>query len=140
MSLAVRIRFFSRLLAVLALHLSSSIASAGEDDFFIKEIMKEQQPNMNRQLPDWLKTKPATLSPVFEQLLKEGNNGPHINANDADMEKSQSPEKPIQGRWIFVSMSMPAFGNKVLAGVPWRRKGGRYRHHYTQAVCNREKH
>ena len=74
MSLAVRTRFSSRFLAVLMLHLSSSIACAGEDDFFIKEIMKEQQPNMNRQLPDWLKTKPATLSPVFEQLLKEGNN------------------------------------------------------------------
>ena len=115
MSLAVRIRFSSRLFAVLILHLSSSIASAGEDDFFIKEIMKEQQPNMNRQLPDWLKTKPATLSPVFEQLLKEGNNGSHINANDADMEKSLSPEKPIQGRWIFVSMSMPAQELKAAA-------------------------
>lgn len=115
MLLAVRIRFFSRLLAVLTLHLSSSIASAGKDDFFIKEIMKEQQPNMNRQLPDWLKTKPATLSPVFEQLLKEGNDGPHVNANDADMEKSLSPEKPIQGRWIFVSMSMPAQELKAAA-------------------------
>jgi len=99
----------------LILHLSSTIASAGEDDFFIKEIMKEQQPNMNRQLPDWLKTKPATLSPVFEQLLKEGNNGPHINANDADMEKSLSSEKPIQGRWIFVSMSMPTQELKAAA-------------------------
>jgi conjugal transfer pilus assembly protein TraW len=115
MLLAVRIRFSSRLFAVLILHLSSSIASAGEDDFFIKEIMKEQQPNMNRQLPDWLKTKPATLSPVFEQLLKEGNNGPHVNANDADMEKSLSSEKPIQGRWIFVSMSMPAQELKAAA-------------------------
>lgn len=115
MLLAVRIRFSSRLLAVLILHLSSSIASAGEDDFFIKEIMKEQQPNMNRQLPDWLKTKPATLSPVFEQLLKGGNDGPHINATDADMEKSLSPEKPIQGRWIFVSMSMPAQELKAAA-------------------------
>lgn len=115
MSLAVRIRFSSRLLAVLILHLSSTIASAGEDDFFIKEIMKEQQPNMNRQLPDWLKTKPATLSPVFEQLLKEGNNGSHVNANDADMEKSLSPEKPMQGRWIFVSMSMPAQELKAAA-------------------------
>lgn len=115
MSLAVRTRFSSRLLAVLTLHLSSTIASAGEDDFFIKEIMKEQQPNMNRQLPDWLKTKPATLSPVFEQLLKEGNNGPHINANDADMEKLRSSKKPIQGRWIFVSMSMPTQELKAAA-------------------------
>ncbi len=115
MSLAVRIQFSSRLFAVLILHLSSSIASAGEDDFFIKEIMKEQQPNMNRQLPDWLKTKPATLSPVFEQLLKEGNNGPHVNANDADMEKLRSSKKPIQGRWIFVSMSMPAQELKAAA-------------------------
>ncbi len=115
MLLAVRIRFSSRLFAVLILHLSSSIASAGEDDFFIKEIMKEQQPNMNRQLPDWLKTKPATLSPVFEQLLKEGNNGSHVNANDADMKKLRSPKNPIQGRWIFVSMSMPAQELKAAA-------------------------
>jgi conjugal transfer pilus assembly protein TraW len=66
MSLAARIRFYSRFLAVLMLlHLSFSIARAGEDDFFIKEIMKEQQPNMNRQLPDWLKTKPAALESGF---------------------------------------------------------------------------
>ena len=115
MLLAVRIRFSSRLLAVLILHLSPSIASAGEDDFFIKEIMKEQQPNMNRQLPDWLKTKPATLSPVFEQLLKEGNDGPYINANNADMGKSLNTEEPIQGRWIFVSMSMPTQELKAAA-------------------------
>jgi conjugal transfer pilus assembly protein TraW len=116
MSLAVRTRFSSRLLAVLTLHLSSSIASAGEDDFFIKEIMKEQQPNMNRQLPDWLKTKPATLSPVFEQLLREGNNGRQINKEGvANNEKSQSTGKPIQGRWIFVSMGMPTQELKAAA-------------------------
>ncbi|MDO8827627.1 TrbC family F-type conjugative pilus assembly protein [Methylophaga sp.] len=108
MSLAARTRFSSCFLAVLMLHLSSSIANAGEDDFFIKEIMKEQQPNMNRQLPDWLKTKPAALSPVFEQLLREGNNGRQINKEGVvNIEKSQSPGKPIQGRWIFVSMGMP---------------------------------
>ena len=78
MSLAVPTRFSSSLLAALMLHLSSSIALAGEDDFFIKELMKEQQPNMNRQLPDWLKTQPATLDPALEQLLRAGNNGPKI--------------------------------------------------------------
>ncbi|NOT10589.1 MAG: hypothetical protein HOP23_01930 [Methylococcaceae bacterium] len=116
MSLAARTRFSSRFLAVLMLHLSSSIASAGEDDFFIKEIMKEQQPNMNRQLPDWLKTKPAALSPVFEQLLREGNNGRQINKEGVvNIEKSQSPGKPIQGRWIFVSMGMPTQELKAAA-------------------------
>jgi conjugal transfer pilus assembly protein TraW len=98
------------------LHLSSSIASAGEDDFFLKEIMKEQQPNMNRQLPGWLKTEPATLSPVFEQLLREGNNGRQINKEGVvNIEKSQSPGKPIQGRWIFVSMGMPTQELKAAA-------------------------
>jgi len=116
MSLAVRTRFSSCFLAVVILHLPSSIASAGEDDFFLKEIMKEQQPNMNRQLPDWLKTKPATLSPVFDQLLREGNNGRQINKEGvANNEKSQSIGKPIQGRWIFVSMSMPAQELKAAA-------------------------
>lgn len=116
MSLAARIRFYSRFLAVLMLlHLPFSIANAGEDDFFIKEIMKEQ-PNMNRQLPDWLKTKPAALSPVFEQLLREGNNGRQINKEGlVNIEKSQSPGKPIQGRWIFVSMGMPTQELKAAA-------------------------
>ena len=105
MLLAVPTRFSSSLLAALLLHLSSSIAIAGEDDFFIKELMKEQQPNMNRQLPDWLKTQPVTLSPVFEKLLREGNHGGQSKADSVDaVENSQ---KPIQGRWIFVSMGMP---------------------------------
>ncbi len=107
MSLAVPTRFFSSLLAALMLHLSSSIAWAGEDDFFIKELMKEHQPNMNRQLPDWLKTQPATLDPALEQLLREGNNGPKFNANLADIGKANDSTKPVQGRWIFVSMGMP---------------------------------
>ena len=117
MSLAVRTRFSSRFLAVLILHLSSSIASAGEDDFFLKEIMKEQQPNMNRQLPDWLKTKPATLSPVFEQLLREGNNGqPNSIKRELRLLKNRKvPGKPIQGRWIFVSMGMPTQELKAAA-------------------------
>ncbi len=116
MSLAVRTRFSSRFLVVLMLHLSSSIASAGEDDFFIKEIMKEQQPNMNRQLPDWLKPQPAALSPVFDQLLREGNNGRQINKEGlVNIEKSQSTGKPIQGRWIFVSMGMPTQELKAAA-------------------------
>ncbi len=100
-------RFSSSLLAALMLHLSSSIAIAGEDDFFIKELMKTQQPNMNRQLPDWLKTQPATLDPALERLLKEGNNGPNSNASHAEIEKGNGSNKPVQGRWIFVSMGMP---------------------------------
>lgn len=116
MSLAVPIRFCSRFLATLMLHLSSSIACAGEDDFFLKEIMKEQQPNLNQQLPDWLKTQPATLSPVFEKLLREGNNGSQFNKEGVvNIEKSQSPGKPIQGRWIFVSMGMPTQELKAAA-------------------------
>jgi len=116
MSLAARTRFSSCFLAVLMLHLSSSIACAGEDDFFLKEIMKEQQPNMNQQLPDWLKNQPATLSPVFEKLLREGNNGSQFkNDGVATTENSQNPKKPIQGRWIFVSMGMPTQELKATA-------------------------
>lgn len=106
MLLDARTLFSSHLLAALMLYLSSSIAFAGEDDFFIKEIMKKQQPNMNNRLPDWIKTQPATLSPVFEQLLRKGNN--KFQNNDVfNAENPQLPEKPIQGRWIFVSMGMP---------------------------------
>ena len=105
MLLAVPTRFSRSLLATLLLHLSSSIAWAGEDDFFIKELMKEQQPNMHRQLPDWLKTQPATLDPALEQLLKAGNNGPKFNVKNA--ENTNGSTKPVQGRWLFVSMGMP---------------------------------
>jgi conjugal transfer pilus assembly protein TraW len=111
MSLAVPTRFFSSLLAVLILHLSSSIATAGEDDFFIKELMKEQQPNMNRQLPDWLKTQSSTLDPALEQLLKEGNDGPQINAANGPL----AEKKSIPGRWVFVSMGMPTQELKAAA-------------------------
>ena len=105
MLLAVPTRFSRSLLATLLLHLSSSIAWAGEDDFFIKELMKAQQPNMHRQLPDWLKTQPATLDPALEQLLKAGNNGPKFNVKNA--ENTNGSTKPVQGRWLFVSMGMP---------------------------------
>jgi conjugal transfer pilus assembly protein TraW len=109
-------RFSSRFLAALMLHLSSSIACAGEDDFFLKGIMKEQQQNLNRQLPDWLKTQPSTLSPVFEKLLREGiNSNQFQNDGVAVAENSQSPKKPIQGRWIFVSMGMPTQELKAAA-------------------------
>ena len=116
MSLAVRTRFSSRFLAVVMLHLSSSIACAGEDDFFLKEVMEEQQPNLNQQLPDWSKIQPATLSPVFEKLLREGNNGSQFkNDGVGTTENSQNPKKPIQGRWIFVSMGMPTQELKAAA-------------------------
>jgi conjugal transfer pilus assembly protein TraW len=107
MLLDAHTRFSSHFFAALMLLLLSSSASyAGEDDFFIKEIMKEQHPNMSNQLPDWLKTQPATLSPVFEKLLRKGNNGLQ-NDGLPNTEIAQLPEKPIQGKWIFVSMGMP---------------------------------
>ncbi|NOS75231.1 MAG: hypothetical protein HOP36_12005 [Methyloglobulus sp.] len=108
MSLAVPTRFFKAYLAVLTLHLSSSIVNAGEDDFFLKELVKEQEPKINHQPPDWLKTKPTKLNPVFEQLLREGNQGRQIRGNGvAEIENTQNARKEIKGRWIFVSMGMP---------------------------------
>lgn len=78
--------------------------------------MKEQQPNINQQFPDWLKNQPTTLSPVFEKLLREGNNGSQFkNDGVATTENSQNPKKPIQGRWIFVSMGMPTQELKAAA-------------------------
>ena len=115
MSLAVPTRFSSRFLAVLMLHLSSSIAFAREDDFFLKEIMKEQQPNMNRQLPDWLKTKPMHLSPALEKILKEGNKIAKLNSDSAVEEGKRSLAQPVQGRWIFVSFGMPMHEMKAAA-------------------------
>jgi len=108
MSLAVPTRFFKAYLAVLTLHLSSSIVNAGEDDFFLKELVKEQQPEINHQPPDWLKTKPAKLNPVFEQLLREGNQGRQIRGDGiSEIGNTQNTRNEIKGRWIFVSMEMP---------------------------------
>ena len=108
MSLAVPTRFFKAYLALVTLHLSSSIVNAGEDDFFLKELVKEQEPKINHQPPDWLKTKPAKLNPVFEQLLREGNQGRQIRGNGvAEIGNTQNSRKEIKGRWIFVSMGMP---------------------------------
>lgn len=115
MSLAVRTRFSSRFLAALVLHLSSSSIMAGEDDFFLKELLKQQQPNMNRQLPDWLKTKPMQLSPSLEKILREGNRIANPGSdNDIDMGK-RSLAQVVQGRWIFVSFGMPMHEMKAAA-------------------------
>jgi conjugal transfer pilus assembly protein TraW len=115
MSLAVRTRFSSRFLAALVLHLSSSSIMAGEDDFFLKELLKQQQPNMNRQLPDWLKTKPMQLSPSLEKILREGSRIANPGSdNDIDTGK-RSLAQAVQGRWIFVSFGMPMHEMKAAA-------------------------
>lgn len=108
MSLAGPSRFSNRFLAVMILQLSFSSAWAGENDFFIKEIM-QQKPNMNHQLPDWLKTKPMHLNPVFEKVLKEGSS---MTKGDTS---SEEVRKAIQGRWIFVSFGMPTHELKAAA-------------------------
>ena len=116
MSLAAPTRFF-RVYLAMVLHLSCSIACAGEDDFFLKEILKKQQPNMNQPLPDWLKTKPAKLNPVFERLLREGDHSRNVaqEFGTSATEQSQSPNAAVQGRWIFVSMGMPEHELKAAA-------------------------
>ncbi len=115
MSLVARTLFSSRFLAALVLHLSSSSVIAGEDDFFLKELLKQQQPNMNRQLPDWLKTKPMHLSPSLEKMLREGNRIANPGSdNDIDMGKRLLAQA-VQGRWIFVSFGMPMHEIKAAA-------------------------
>lgn len=117
MSLAVPTQFSKLCLAVVMLHLSSSIACAGEDDFFLKGILKEQEPDMKQQLPDWLKTKPAKLNPEFEKLLREGNDLMNIAKEFGipDIDNSQTQKTDVQGRWIFVSMGMPTHELKAAA-------------------------
>lgn len=117
MSLAGPTRFSSRFLAVMILHLSFSSAWADEDDFFLKEILKQQQPNMNRQLPDWLKTRPMHLNPALEKLLKDGNKIAVESgaSSEEDMNAKRSLAKSIQGRWIFVSFGMPTHELKAAA-------------------------
>lgn len=115
MSLVARTLFSSCFLAALVLHLSSSSVMAGEDDFFLKELLKQQQPNMNRQLPDWLKTKPLHLNPSLEKILREGNRISNQSSdNDIDMGK-RSLAQAVQGRWIFVSFGMPMHEIKAAA-------------------------
>ena len=117
MSLAAHTRFSSRFLAVMILHLSSSSAWAGEDDFFIKEIMKQQQPSMNRQLPDWLQTQPIHLNPALEKILKEGNKMAAQGGSSGKeaINGQRSLAKAVQGRWIFVSFGMPTQELKAAA-------------------------
>ena len=117
MSLAGPTRFSSRFLAVMILHLSFSSAWAGEDDFFLKEILKQQQPNMNRQLPNWLKTRPMHLNPALEKLLKDGNKMAVEGgtSSEEDMNAKRLLAKAIQGRWLFVSFGMPTHALKAAA-------------------------
>lgn len=113
MSLAAHTRFSKHIVAASVLLLSSLPAGAGEDDFFLKDIMNEQKPEMTGQLPEWLNTKPAVLSPIFQKILQQGNNG--IPGNAPELNSSPVIEKPIQGKWIFVSMSMPPHELKAAA-------------------------
>lgn len=114
MSLAVLTRFFSVQLAVVTLHLSSSSALAREDDFFLKGIMNQQQIDIGKELPDWLKTKPSRLDPVLEQVLKGGKR--QIEGNGVKGADSENNHKrKTQGRWIFVSIGMPTQELKAAA-------------------------
>lgn len=63
----------------------------------------------NQQLPAWLKSKPAQLSPELESLLRKDNarmNGSPMTG-DLAADGMDVNKKPIQGRWIFVSFGMP---------------------------------
>lgn len=104
------------LAALMLLLLSSSVSLAREDDFFIKEIMSPQEEHQDKiaSLPEWLKTKPASLSPVLEQLLRKGSSVTQNNGL-SNTDKAHSTEKPIQGKWIFVSMGMPTHELKAAA-------------------------
>ena len=106
----MRFQFFSAYLTATALILSaSSVAQAIDEDFFLKDVIRKQQPELaSRRLPDWLQTKPAALNPEFEQLLQTGKS---FNAPN----NSASENKVIQGRWIFVSFGMPAEEIKAAA-------------------------
>lgn len=106
----MRFQFFSAYLTATALILSaSSVAQAIDEDFFLKDVIRKQQPELaSRRLPDWLQTKPAALNPEFEQLLQPGKS---FNAPN----NSASEHKVIQGRWIFVSFGMPAEEIKAAA-------------------------
>lgn len=107
MLLAGPTQFFSHFFVAILLLLSSSLAWASEDDFFIKEVMKQQQPNMNKPLPDWLKTKPMHLSPFLEKILKNGNQIAGRGISSSESMDSKAPSQTIQGKWIFVSFGMP---------------------------------
>jgi conjugal transfer pilus assembly protein TraW len=77
---------------------------ASDDDFFLKQLAQqnkrfEQALSEQKNLPNWLQSKPATLDATFAATLKKGN-----------LPKSVIAQKHLSkktGRWIFVSLSMP---------------------------------
>jgi conjugal transfer pilus assembly protein TraW len=115
MSLAVHTRFFRAYLAAVLLHLSSSFAGAGEDDFFSKDILKTEKMDLPNTRPEWLRTQPAKLDPVLEQVLKEDNKRIMGGQNSQGISGTGLKPKPTQGRWIFVSMAMPPAELKAAA-------------------------
>jgi conjugal transfer pilus assembly protein TraW len=99
------------------LHLAFSpfVLADEENAFFIREMIKQQPDIKSMQLPDWLKNQPAQLSPVFEQLLRDGNDRLSAKGYASNMEQLRSAKPPAQGRWIFVSFSMPPNEMKAAA-------------------------
>lgn len=85
----------------LVLPLSSSCFALGtEDDFFLRDLAKQQQTIMKSEqaLPEWLRTKPMAIDQGLTELL----------TRKPQSETGKTGGKHVQsGRWIFVSFGMP---------------------------------
>jgi conjugal transfer pilus assembly protein TraW len=103
MSLAVRILYFKAVLLAMLLALASSPAGSGEDAFFLDGIGTDQAIQLPDELPAWLKTQPAPLTPGLEAWLKKGP--PSFGSQQAAESAPAKLNRP--GRWLFVSLSMP---------------------------------
>jgi len=110
---AVPTRFFRPYLAVLILHLSSPSVIAGEDDFFLKDLLKQQPLALPKDVPAWLKGPPAKLDPQLEQVLRAGNR--QLAGQNSPGGWPGSGAKHREGRWIFVSLGMPEAELKAAA-------------------------
>lgn len=110
----MHIPYFKPCLATLLSLLSFCPAfTAGQDEFFLKDTLDPAKVEVPNKRPDWLQTQPAQLDPVLEGLLRQDN------ASLAAPGRMQSAiEKTAgikQGRWLFVSMSMPEAELKAAA-------------------------
>ncbi len=90
-----------------------SVSFASDDDFFLKQLRQknietQKQLEQTKQIPDWIKAKPMKVDSSFEKVL---NKDKHDMLVSAGLEEGGNPEQKkerIVGRWIFISLGMPA--------------------------------
>lgn len=118
----MRIRYFNVCLATLLSLLSSCLVNAdGQGEFFLRDMLDASKVELPSQKPEWLKTPPTKLDPVLEGLLRQENAA--LNGDNGNLQATLSKAAGVkQGRWIFVSLSMPEAEIKAAARAATQNK------------------